>query len=91
MSADPRISTLATDVARFCTEAEQLVPAQRLRLVAQLRDALEAVAGQALDVAMSGAKSDGWGLRSVGATVGLSHERVRYRLAQACVPDGTGR
>ncbi|WP_258020863.1 hypothetical protein [Streptomyces anatolicus] len=36
MSADPRISTLARDVAHLCTEAEQLVLAQRLRLVAQL-------------------------------------------------------
>ncbi|MEH0549066.1 hypothetical protein QA802_40195 [Streptomyces sp. B21-105] len=67
MSADPRISTLATDVARFSTEAEQLVPAQRLRLVAQLRDALEAVTGQALDAAMSAAKSDGWELRSAAS------------------------
>ncbi|MFB7438206.1 hypothetical protein ACFC01_07650 [Streptomyces mirabilis] len=40
---------------------------------------------------MSAAKSGGWGLRRIGATAGLSHEKVRYRLARACVPDGGGR
>ncbi|MFE4628789.1 hypothetical protein [Streptomyces mirabilis] len=87
---DPKIRIL-TDVARLCAEVDQLVPVQRLRLVAQLRDALEAVTGQALDAAMSAATSGGWGLRRIGATARLSHEKVRYRLARACVPDGAGR
>lgn len=32
---------------------------------------------------MAAAKAEGWGLRQIGGGVGLSHEKVRYRLARA--------
>ncbi|MBT2505875.1 hypothetical protein J7I98_08170 [Streptomyces sp. ISL-98] len=74
---------MKADVARFCTSLEDLAPAIRLRLVVQLRQALGEVTGAALDSGMAAAKAEGWGLRQIGAQVGLSHEKVRYRLAQA--------
>ncbi|SHM43381.1 hypothetical protein [Streptomyces yunnanensis] len=47
----------------------------------QLREAL----GEVTDAA----KAEGWGLRQIGSQTGLSHEKVRYRLAQAAgEPDG---
>ncbi|MFH8365789.1 hypothetical protein [Streptomyces sp. NPDC018031] len=37
---------------------------------------------EALDSGMAAAKAEGWGLRQIGAQTGLSHEKVRYRLAR---------
>ncbi|MGW0884697.1 hypothetical protein [Streptomyces sp. NPDC002671] len=82
MSDDPTIGFLKADVARFCAGLEDLAPAIRLRLVVQLREALDGVTGSALDAGMAAAKSEGWGLRRIGDHVGLSHEKVRYRLAR---------
>ncbi len=83
VSDDPTIGFLKADVARFCAGLEDLAPAIRLRLVVQLRQALGEVTDAALDSGMAVAKAEGWGLRQIGAQVGLSHEKVRYRLAQA--------
>ncbi|MFD4863250.1 hypothetical protein [Streptomyces atratus] len=69
------IGFLKADVARFCAGLDDLAPAIRLRLIVQLR--------QALDEVTDAAKAEGWGLRQIGAQAGLSHEKVRYRLAQA--------
>jgi hypothetical protein len=82
VSDDPTIGFLKADVARFCAGLEELAPAIRLRLVVQLRRALDEVTEVALDGGMAAAKSEGWGLRQIGGLVGLSHEKVRYRLAQ---------
>ncbi|MCP3760700.1 hypothetical protein [Streptomyces sp. TBY4] len=35
------------------------------------------------DPTIGSLKAEGWGLRQIGAQAGLSHEKVRYRLAQA--------
>ncbi|MDJ0464236.1 hypothetical protein [Streptomyces sp. H27-C3] len=83
MSDDPTIGFLKADVARFCAGLDDLAPAIRLRLVVQLREALGEVTDAALDSGMAAAKAEGWGLRQIGAQAGLSHEKVRYRLAQA--------
>ncbi|MFI6285629.1 hypothetical protein ACIBCM_12880 [Streptomyces sp. NPDC051018] len=89
MSDDPRIGFLKADVARFCDGLAELAPAIRLRLVVQLREALDEVTDAALDEGMAAAKAEGWGLRQIGSQTGLSHEKVRYRLAQAAgEPDG---
>ncbi|MFB7955842.1 hypothetical protein [Streptomyces sp. NPDC056045] len=53
-----------------------------LRLVVQLQAALAEVTDTALDEGMAEAKAEGWGLRQIGGQVGLSHEKVRYRLAR---------
>ncbi|WP_127357399.1 hypothetical protein [Actinacidiphila soli] len=83
MSDDPTIGFLKADVARFCAVLEELAPAIRLRLLVELRAALNEVTDAALDEGMAAAKAEGWGLRQIGDQVGLSHEKVRYRLAQA--------
>ncbi|MFE2494158.1 hypothetical protein ACFXKS_28385 [Streptomyces scopuliridis] len=82
MSDDPTIGFLKADVARFCAGLDDLAPAIRLRLVVQLREALGEVTDAALDGGMAAAKAEGWGLRQIGAQAGLSHEKVRYRLAR---------
>ncbi|MGW6456949.1 hypothetical protein ACWF94_13675 [Streptomyces sp. NPDC055078] len=82
MSDDPTIGFLKADVARFCAGLDELAPAIRLRLVTQLRQALGEVTDTALDKGMAAARAEGWGLRQIGAQVGLSHEKVRYRLAR---------
>lgn len=87
MSDDPTIGFLKADVARFCAGLDELAPAIRLRLLVQLRAALDEVTGAALDEGMAAAKAEGWGLRQIGGQVGLSHEKVRYRLAQAADED----
>ncbi|MEW2545874.1 hypothetical protein AB0910_08870 [Streptomyces sp. NPDC047002] len=91
MSDDPTIGFLKADVARFCAGLDELAPAIRLRLLMQLRAALGEVTDMALDEGMASAKAEGWGLRQIGGQVGLSHEKVRYRLAQSTgigKPDG---
>jgi len=82
VSDDPTIGFLKADVARFCAGLDELAPAIRLRLVVQLRQALDEVTDAALDGGMTAAKAEGWGLRHIGAQAGLSHEKVRYRLAR---------
>ncbi|MFC9623282.1 hypothetical protein ACFTXM_25880 [Streptomyces sp. NPDC056930] len=47
-----------------------------------MREALDEVTDAALDGGMAAAKAEGWGLRQIGARAGLSHEKVRYRLAR---------
>ncbi len=89
VSDAPRIGFLKADVARLCDGLAELAPAIRLRLVVQLREVLGEVTDAALDEGMAAAKAEGWGLRQIGSQTGLSHEKVRYRLAQAASePDG---
>ncbi|MFJ2818481.1 hypothetical protein [Streptomyces sp. NPDC087294] len=90
--SDPTIGFLKADVARFCRGVEELAPAIRLRLLVELRQALGEVTDEALDGAMAAATAEGWGLRQIGGQAGLSHEKVRYRLAArkaAGEPGGT--
>ncbi|QCX82645.1 hypothetical protein C9F11_45425 (plasmid) [Streptomyces sp. YIM 121038] len=87
MSDDPTLGFLKADVARFCTGLEELAPAIRLRLLVELRAELGELTDAALDEGMAAAKAEGWGLRQIGGQVGLSHEKVRYRLAQAAGKD----
>ncbi|MFF3245301.1 hypothetical protein ACFYWY_16600 [Streptomyces sp. NPDC002870] len=87
MSDDPTIGFLKADVARFCAGLDELAPAIRLRLLVQLRASLDKVTDAALDEGMAAAKAEGWGLRQIGGQVGLSHEKVRYRLAQSAGKD----
>ena len=78
---DPRIGFLHADVARFCDGlSDDLAPAQRLRLVAQLRTALSEVTDAALIAAMAAAASEGWGLRQIARAAGMSHEQVRRQI-----------
>ncbi|MFD3557586.1 hypothetical protein ACFWWA_36645 [Streptomyces goshikiensis] len=91
MSDDARIRFLTADVALFCAETGRLEPEQRLRLVTQLRSFLDEVTGRALKGGMRAARRHGWGLRRIGAAAGLSHEKVRYRLAWTGTEDGTAR
>ncbi|MER5852889.1 hypothetical protein ABT126_39445 [Streptomyces sp. NPDC002012] len=87
MSDAPTIGFLKADVARFCAGLDELAPAIRLRLLVQLRAVLAEVTDAALDAGMAAAKAEGWGLRQIGGQVGLSHEKVRYRLAQSAGRD----
>ncbi|WP_330260936.1 hypothetical protein [Streptomyces sp. NBC_00539] len=78
------IDSLKGDVAEVCAGLGGLAPESRLRAVAELREALEAVVtGRALDGSMAAARAEGWGLRRIGEAAGLSHETVRGRLAGA--------
>lgn len=90
MSDDARIRLLTAHVARFCSETGELAPAQLLRLITEPRSSLEKLTG-ALDAGMTAAKTDGWGLRRIGEAAGLSHEKVRYRLAQTLLANRAGR
>ncbi|MGW7478019.1 hypothetical protein ACWGH8_05475 [Nonomuraea muscovyensis] len=72
---------LRADVDRFCREIADLAPAVRLRRLAELRAMLEEVTGAALMVAMADARGEGWGLRKIGTSAGISHEQVRRMLA----------
>ncbi|MFZ4250374.1 hypothetical protein ACOZDF_34625 [Streptomyces griseoincarnatus] len=82
MSDDPTIGFLKADVERSCAGLDDLAPAIRLRLVVQLRAAVDEVTHAAPDEGMAAAKAEGWGLRQIGGRVSLSHEKVRYRLTQ---------
>jgi hypothetical protein len=80
MDADG-VAVLRADVERFCDELADLAPAVRLRLVAELRAALDEVTTAALTSGMAAAKQEGWGLRRIAAFSGVSHEQVRRVLA----------
>jgi hypothetical protein len=75
------VSYLRADVERFCDELVDLAPAVRLRLVTELRAALEEVTTAALTASMAAAKEEGWGLRRIATFAGMSHEQVRRLLA----------
>ncbi|MFD9061137.1 hypothetical protein ACFVZ3_06405 [Kitasatospora purpeofusca] len=85
---DPRIDFLKADVERFCAGLDDLAPAARLHLVVRLRKALDEATGTALDESMAAAKAQGWGLRRIGRLAGLSHEKVRCRLARPAAGAG---
>ncbi|MEV8639264.1 hypothetical protein AB0395_47180 [Streptosporangium sp. NPDC051023] len=74
---------LRADVDRFCREIADLAPAVRLRRLAELRAMLEEVTGAALMVAMADARGEGWGLRKIGTSAGISHEQVRRMLTES--------
>jgi hypothetical protein len=76
-----QVGFLRADVERLCGELAELAPAVRLRVLAELRSAVEEVTSPALAAAMAAAQGEGWGLRRIGAFVGLSHEQVRRTLA----------
>jgi len=78
-----RVAFLRADVERLCAELVELAPAVRLRVLAELRDAVGEVTAPALASAMAAAREEGWGLRRIGGMVGLSHEQVRRTLAAA--------
>ncbi|CAO5185793.1 hypothetical protein FAIPA1_50133 [Frankia sp. AiPs1] len=83
-----KVAFLRTDVERLCVELSELAPALRLRVLTELRAAVDEVTSPALAAAMAAANAEGWGLRRIGAFVGLSHEQVRRTLA--AVPPGAG-
>ncbi len=82
MDADG-VAFLRADVERFCGELADLAPAARLRLVAELRAALDEVTTAALTSGMAAAKQEGWGLRRIGqvlaapAAAGPPRDQVR--------------
>jgi hypothetical protein len=80
MNADG-VAFLRADVERFCAELVDLPPAVRLRLVAELRAALDEVITAALTSGMAAAQQEGWGLRRIAKFTGVSHEQVRRLLA----------
>jgi hypothetical protein len=82
MDADG-VAFLRADVERFCGELVELPPAIRLRLVTELRVALDAVTTAALTAGMTAAQREGWGLRRIARFTGVSHEQVRRLLAAA--------
>lgn len=75
-----KVAFLRADVERLCGELAGLAPAVRLRVLAELRSAVDEVTSPALVAAMVAARQEGWGLRRIGAFVGLSHEQVRRTL-----------
>jgi hypothetical protein len=74
------VAFLRSDVERFCREIAGLAPAVRLRRLAELRVMLEELTSAALAGAMADAKAEGWGLRRIGKSAGMSHEQVRRIL-----------
>jgi hypothetical protein len=85
------VAFLRADVERFCGELVDLPPAIRLRLVTELRAALDAVTTAALTSGMVAARQEGWGLRRIARFTGVSHEQVRRLLAAAPAPPGSHR
>jgi hypothetical protein len=75
------VAFLRADVEQFCGELVDLPPAIRLRLVTELRAALDAVTTAALTSGMVAAQEEGWGLRRIAKFTGVSHEQVRRLLA----------
>jgi hypothetical protein len=82
------VALLRADVERFCDELVDLPPAVRLRLVAELRAALDEVTTAALTAGMTAAKQEGWGLRRIARFTGVSHEQVRRLLAVSAASAG---
>ncbi|WP_371786425.1 hypothetical protein [Streptosporangium subroseum] len=82
MADSEGVAFLRADLDRFCREIADLAPAVRLRRLAELRAMLEEVTGAALMVAMADARGEGWGLRRIGMSAGISHEQVRRMLAE---------
>lgn len=76
------VGFLRSDVERFCGEIAGLAPAIRLRRLAELRVMLEEVISEALAAAMADARGEGWGLRRIGTSAGVSHEQVRRMLLE---------
>lgn len=78
-----KVAFLRADVERLCGELAELAPAVRLRVLVELRAAVDEVTSPALAAAMAAAQVEGWGLRRIGAFVGVSHEQIRRLLAAA--------
>jgi hypothetical protein len=85
------VAFLRADVERFCAELVDLPPAIQLRLVAELRAALDEVTAAALRAGMAAAQEEGWGLRRIARFTGISHEQVRRLLATAAPDSSTQR
>lgn len=83
------VAFLRADVERFCAELADLPPAAQLRLVAELRAALDEVTTTALTAGMAAAQQEGWGLRRIAKFAGVSHEQVR-RLLGSTASAGAG-
>lgn len=83
MASSEGVAFLRSDVDRFCREIADLAPAVRLRRLTELRAMLEEVTGAALMAAMADARGEGWGLRKIGTSAGISHEQVRRMLAES--------
>ncbi len=84
------VAFVRADLERFCAELVDLPPAVRLRLVAELRAALDGVTTAALTAGMAAAQQEGWGLRRIAKFTGVSHEQVR-RLLAASAPGASAR
>ncbi|MFI9598108.1 hypothetical protein [Nonomuraea sp. NPDC052265] len=82
MADSEAVAFLRADVDRFCREIADLAPAVRLRRLAELRTMLEEMTDAALIGAMADARGEGWGLRKIGASAGISHEQARRMLAE---------
>ncbi|MFB4284314.1 hypothetical protein ACBJ59_54175 [Nonomuraea sp. MTCD27] len=82
MTESEGVAFLRADVDRFCREIADLAPAIRLRRLSELRVMLEEVTDAALNEAMADARGEGWGLRKIGTSAGISHEQVRRMLAE---------
>ncbi|MEU4232858.1 hypothetical protein AB0F17_51940 [Nonomuraea sp. NPDC026600] len=82
MAESEGVAFLRADVDRFCREIVDLAPALRLRRLSELRAMLEEVTGAALMAAMADARGEGWGLRKIGTSAGMSHEQVRRMLTE---------
>ncbi|MEV6156838.1 hypothetical protein AB0L53_41480 [Nonomuraea sp. NPDC052129] len=82
MADSEGVAFLRADIDRFCWEIVDLAPALRLRRLSELRAMLEQVTGAALIAAMADARGEGWGLRKIGTSAGISHEQVRRMLAE---------
>ncbi|MFB7091494.1 hypothetical protein [Streptomyces sp. NPDC056296] len=81
MGGEVELGHVKAAVVRYCAELERMPAETRLRLAAGLREELDPLLAKALDGAMAEASGRGWGLRRIGDAAGLSHEKVRYRLA----------
>ncbi|MEV4251391.1 hypothetical protein AB0J63_49415 [Streptosporangium canum] len=79
------VAFLRADVERFCDEINDLAPALRLRLLAELGVVLDEVTSVAMASAMAAAQAEGWGLRRIGRSAGVSHKQVRRTLATTAV------
>ena len=80
MADSEGVAFLRSDVERFSREIAGSAPAVRLRRLAELRVMLEDVTSSAMSAAMADARDEGWGLRRIGTSAGMSHEQVRRML-----------
>jgi len=84
------VAFLRADIERFCGELVDLAPAIRLRLVTELRAALDVVTTAALTSGMAAAEEEGRRLCRIARFTGVSHGQVRRLLATASSGSSAG-